>query len=223
MDISRFQQGATYEQIQEWIQEKCGFHVTHLNIAKTKRKCGIIEQQYYNLPKSEDSRSPETPKEKEEAIIEAFKAYMKVAESQKEYVASNDTNIIEAYTTITGNGYAFPLGIYDHDTPVGFLMVGYDTDDYWEDAPAIANGNYNRWRLMIDERYQSKGYGREAVRLALDFIRTWPCGSADYCWLSYEPENGVARKLYRSFGFVETGKYDGEEMIAVLELGGENG
>ena len=72
MDMSGFQQGATYEQIQEWIQEKYGFHVTHLNIAKTKRKCGIIERQNYNLPKSENSRSPDTPKEKEEAIIDAF-------------------------------------------------------------------------------------------------------------------------------------------------------
>lgn len=49
-----------------------GFHVTHLNIAKTKQKCGIIERQNYNLPKSENSRSPDTPKEKEEAIIDAF-------------------------------------------------------------------------------------------------------------------------------------------------------
>ena len=72
MDMSRFQQGATYEQIQDWVQEKYGFHVTHLNIAKTKRKCGILERQNYNLPKSENSRSPETPKEKEEAIIDAF-------------------------------------------------------------------------------------------------------------------------------------------------------
>ena len=75
IDMSRFQQGATYEQIQDWVQEKYGFHVTHLNIAKTKRKCGIIELQNYNLPKSEDSRSPETPKEKEEAIIEAFRHF----------------------------------------------------------------------------------------------------------------------------------------------------
>ena len=72
MDMSGFQQGATYEQIQEWIQEKYGFHVTHLNIAKTKQKCGIIERQNYNLPKSEGSRPPETPREKEEAIIDAF-------------------------------------------------------------------------------------------------------------------------------------------------------
>ena len=78
MDMSGFRQGATYEQIQAWVQEKYGFHVTYLNIAKTKRKCGIIERQNYNLPKSEDSRSPETPKEKEEAIIEAFKAFQMI-------------------------------------------------------------------------------------------------------------------------------------------------
>jgi site-specific DNA recombinase len=72
MDMSGFQQGATYEQIQEWIQEKYGFHVTHLNIAKTKRKCGIIERQNCNLPNRGVSRSPETPREKEEAIIDAF-------------------------------------------------------------------------------------------------------------------------------------------------------
>ena len=78
MDMSRFQQGAAYEQIQEWVQEKYGFHVTHLNIAKTKRKCGIIERRNYNLPKSEGSRSPETPQAKEEAIIEAFRHFQMV-------------------------------------------------------------------------------------------------------------------------------------------------
>jgi len=78
MDMSMFQQGVTYEQIQEWVQEKHGFHVTHLNIAKTRRKCGIIERQNYNLAKSENSRSPETPREKEEAIIEAFKAFQMI-------------------------------------------------------------------------------------------------------------------------------------------------
>ena len=55
-------------------------------------------------------------------------------------------------------------------------------------------------------------------QLALDFIRTLPCGKAEYCWLSYEPENEIARQLYRSFGFVETGDMDGEELIAVLRL-----
>ena len=52
--------------------------MTHLNIAKTKRKCGIIERENYNHPKSEDSRSPKTPKEKEEAIMEAFKHFQMI-------------------------------------------------------------------------------------------------------------------------------------------------
>ena len=72
MDVTAAESNATYQEIQEWVQERYEFHVSHLNIAKTKRKCGIIERQNYNLPKSEDSRSPETPKEKEEAIIDAF-------------------------------------------------------------------------------------------------------------------------------------------------------
>lgn len=143
---------------------------------------------------------------------------LQVSEDQKTFVADNDISIIEAYTTISGNGYAFPFGIYDGDTPVGFLMIGYDTDDYWDDAPAVAKGNYNLWRLMIDQAYQGKGNGKEAVNLALDYIKTYPCGAADYCWLSYEPENQVAAKLYRSFGFEETGDMDGEELIAVLKL-----
>ncbi len=143
---------------------------------------------------------------------------LKVCESQRSFVASNDVSIIEAYTAIAANGYAFPFGIYEEEKPVGFLMVGYDVDEDWEDAPAIARGNYNLWRLMIDQRYQRQGYGREALRLALEFIRTFPCGRAPSCWLSYEEENEVAQRLYRSFGFVETGEKDGEELIAVLAL-----
>ncbi|MBR3430373.1 MAG: 23S rRNA (uracil(1939)-C(5))-methyltransferase RlmD, partial [Clostridia bacterium] len=78
LDLTSAESKATYEEIQEWVQQKYGFHVTHLNIAKTKRKCGIIERQNYNLPKSEGSRSPETPREKEEAIIEAFKHFQMI-------------------------------------------------------------------------------------------------------------------------------------------------
>ncbi len=143
---------------------------------------------------------------------------LNVSESQKSFVAANEVSIIEAYTAITGNGYAFPFGIYDNDTPVGFLMIGFDVDEYWDDAPEIAKGNYNLWRLMIDKTYQNNGFGKEAVRLALEFIKSFPCGEAEYCWLSYEPDNEVARKLYRSYGFEETGEMDGEEFIAALRL-----
>lgn len=143
---------------------------------------------------------------------------LRVSGAQEGFVAGNDISIIEAYIAITANGHAFPFGVYAGDTPVGFLMVGFGADDDWEDAPSIARGNYNLWRLMIDQRFQGRGYGREALRLVLEFIRTFPCGPAECCWLSYEPENEAARRLYHSFGFAETGETDGEEVIAALKL-----
>ena len=133
---------------------------------------------------------------------------LRVSDEQRSFVAGNDVSIIEAYTAITGNGYAFPFGLYAGETPVGFLMIGFDTDDFWDDAPPVAKGNYNLWRLMIDQRFQGQGYGTEAVRLALEFIKTRPCGEAEFCWLSYEPDNKTAAQLYRSFGFAETGEMD---------------
>ena len=143
---------------------------------------------------------------------------LKVSKEQQSYVASNDVSLIEAYISKTENGQIFPFGIYKDDVPVGFLMIGFGTDSSWDDAPAIAQNNYDLRRLMIDIKYQGRGYGKEALNLALEFIHTFPCGKAEYCWLSYEPENKVARDLYRSFGFVETGEKDGEELIAVLKL-----
>lgn len=143
---------------------------------------------------------------------------LEVCDDQKDFVATNTQSIVEAYTTIAAGGVALPFGVYDGDTPVGFLMIGYGVDDDWDDAPAIARGNYSLWRLMIDKRYQGKGYGRQAVGLALDFIRTFPCGEAAYCYLSYEPENHRAKRLYESFGFRETGDMDGDEALAVLRL-----
>ena len=56
------------------------------------------------------------------------------------------------------------------------------------------------------------------MNLALDFIRTKPCGEAEYCVLSYELENEVARGLYASFAFEETGTIDHDEIVAVLKL-----
>lgn len=141
-----------------------------------------------------------------------------VSREQENFVAPNDWSLIEAYVTVSGNGHAFPFGIFEDDTPVGFLMIGYDVDESFEHPPQIAFGNYSIWRFMIDERYQRKGFGRQALALALDFVRTFPCGNAEYCYLSYEPENETAKKLYSEFGFAENGEMDDEEIVAVLKL-----
>ena len=148
---------------------------------------------------------------------------LKVSKAQKGFVASNDISIIQAYTSIGTGCTAFPFAILNGKKAVGFIMIGYNEAalyDFDEDAeaPEILKNNYSIWRLMIDKRYQKKGYGREAIKLALDFIRTWPCGKAEYCSLSYEPDNAVAAKLYHSLGFVENGGMDGDEIVAVLKL-----
>lgn len=142
---------------------------------------------------------------------------LKVGESQRTFVADNTRSLLEAYVAITNGGIALPFGIYAGEVPVGFLMISYGCED-WPDAPAIAHDNYSLWRLMIDENYQGQGYGKAALTAALEYIRTLPCGPATHCWLSYEPENTVAQKLYASFGFRETGDWDDNEIIAALPL-----
>ena len=75
MDMSEFQNGATYPQIKEYVLEHTGLKVSNLYISQIKRKCGIGVGKNYNLPKSEDSRQPQCPPEKEKAIREAFKYF----------------------------------------------------------------------------------------------------------------------------------------------------
>mgnify|MGYP000196098487 CR=1 FL=1 len=75
MDMSEFQDGATYPQIKAYVLEHSGLKVSNLYISQIKRKCGIEVGKNYNLPKSEDSRQPQCPPEKEKAIREAFKYF----------------------------------------------------------------------------------------------------------------------------------------------------
>ena len=144
---------------------------------------------------------------------------LRVRPDQENYVADNTESVIEAYLALSVGGYAFPFGIFDGETPVGFLMIGFGTEnERWDGEPSVNQGNYSLWRLMIDEKYQGRGYGKQAVQLALDFVKTFPCGPAEYWWVSYEPENERAKALYHAFGFTENGEWDGDEIVAVLKL-----
>ncbi len=75
MDMSDFQDSATYTQIKDYVLEHSGLKVSNLYISQIKRKCGIEVGKNYNLPKSEDSRQPQCPPEKEKAIREAFEYF----------------------------------------------------------------------------------------------------------------------------------------------------
>ena len=79
MDLTAAESKATYEEIKKYVAEhNDGMKVSSLYIAQVKRKCGLELAENFNLPKSEDSRQPQCPKEKEEAIMEALKAFQMI-------------------------------------------------------------------------------------------------------------------------------------------------
>lgn len=75
LDLTAAESKATYEEIKEYVLEHTGLKVSHLYIAQVKQKYGIIERENYNKPKSENSRQPKCPPEKEAAITEALKYF----------------------------------------------------------------------------------------------------------------------------------------------------
>ena len=75
LDLTAAESKATYEEIKDYVLEHTGLKVSSLYIAQVKEKCGIIERVNYNLPKSENSRQPKCPPEKEAAIMEALEYF----------------------------------------------------------------------------------------------------------------------------------------------------
>ena len=74
-DLTAAESKATYEEIKDYVLEHTGLKVSSLYIAQIKEKCGIIERVNYNLSKSENSRQPKCPPEKEAAIREALEYF----------------------------------------------------------------------------------------------------------------------------------------------------
>lgn len=100
---------------------------------------------------------------------------------------------------------AFPFAIYAGDVPVGFVMLGY-----YE-----ARTQYTLWKFLIDRRYQGKGYGRAALGLAAEYLHGTHRAREIYTGVSLG--NEVAKRLYLSFGFRETGLIqDGMEELKYI-------
>lgn len=72
LDLTDAEKKATYQEIKDYVLEHSGLKVSSLYIAQVKQKCGIIERENYNKPKSEDAGQPQCPPEKEKAIMEAL-------------------------------------------------------------------------------------------------------------------------------------------------------
>lgn len=138
---------------------------------------------------------------------------LRVTKEQENFVASNGYSLIHAFLSLSEGEPVYAFAIYKDKTIIGFIQLCYDNDwtgeEYEEwlksDEYKAYEGKYYYciWRFMIDKKYQRKGYGREAFKQALDFIKTLPAGPAEYVLLSYEPSNTVAKGLYASFGFEE--------------------
>ena len=135
---------------------------------------------------------------------------LKVREDQAGFVASNLYSIAEVQFGFEEEGHwdFYPFGAYVGDEPVGFLMYCF-------------NFNHSRFqafitRLMVDEKFQGKGYGREIMKQAMDVFRAKE--QIKNVGISYEPHNEVARKLYASLGFIEPGEIMDGETLAVLNL-----
>ena len=78
-------------------------------------------------------------------------------------------------------------------------MVIYDYDEE----------TYNIWHMMIDEKYQGKGYGSIAIKLCIDYIKSKPFGSSNI-------DNSIAIHIYEKIGFKDTGERDDNELVMKL-------
>lgn len=123
---------------------------------------------------------------------------LKVAESQKTYVADSAVMLARAYAYREQRSRAFV--IYDDETPVGMGL--------YHDCPEL--DAFDLSQIFIDGRYQGRGYGKAATKLVLDEMKQ--DGKYRKVVLCYIEGNEAARKLYESFGFVEIDR-DKDEII----------
>ena len=138
---------------------------------------------------------------------------LKVREDQDGFVAPNLYSIAEAQFGFEGfedEGHwdFHSFGAYVGDEPVGFVMY-------------CLNPKYSRFqafvmRLMVDEKFQERGYGRETMQLVLETLRSNE--EIKSIGISYEPHNEGARRLYAGLGFIEPGELIEGEILAILNL-----
>jgi diamine N-acetyltransferase len=132
---------------------------------------------------------------------------LRVAPGQEGFVAPVAFSIAEAHFS----PLAWFRAVYAGDTPVGFVMLEDDA----------AARQYFLWRLLIDADHQGKGYGRRAVELLCDYVRTRP--GATELLTSWVPGDAGPAGFYGRLGFELTGEVEEDEVVARLPLSGPSG
>lgn len=125
-----------------------------------------------------------------------------VTEAQRNFVADNARSIAQKHFAPHG----WMRAIYADETPVGFVMLS--------EKPEVPE--YYLWRFMIDARYQGLGFGRRALELLIDRVKTLP--GATELLTSVVPKPGGPEPFYRKLGFVLTGEMEHGEAVMKLTL-----
>ena len=127
-----------------------------------------------------------------------------VFQYQEAFVSSTAHSLAQAYVY---RDTAFPFAIYVDDVIAGFIMLGY-----YE-----AKKQYTLWKFLIDQNQQGKGYGREALKQGIQFLKDR--FGANEVYTGVVLGNERAKQLYRSVGFKETGLVqDNMEEMKYAEL-----
>lgn len=130
---------------------------------------------------------------------------LSVTEKQTHFVASVKDSLAEA--EVTPDGRPWYRAIYAGDAVVGFIML---SDGIPPGNPELV-GPYYLWRLLIDTKYQGRGYGTRALDLACDYVRARPDGHT--LLTSVVPEPGSPKPFYLKYGFVMTGEVVDDEPV----------
>lgn len=127
-------------------------------------------------------------------------AKLDVLADQQDFVAS-----VSYYLALCCYGATWqPLAFVLREQVIGFCMWGIDR----KDSSCWLGG------ILIDAKYQGKGYGKQAIKSTIRMLNEVH-GYTDFA-LSYGPANAVARRVYESLGFTETGEYEDDEVVARL-------
>jgi diamine N-acetyltransferase len=124
------------------------------------------------------------------------------------YVASVAKSFVDAAETPEGNPWY--RAIYAGDEPVGFVMLSWNVTP----GPGIF-GPWFLWRLLIDERFQRRGYGRAALDRVVEIVRA---EGATELLTSYVPGDDGPWPFYEKYGFRPTGEIDEDEIVIRLPL-----
>ena len=153
------------------------------------------------VPVVSDSADTVTLREVTAQTVRAI-CNLEVLPEQRGYVAPNAVSIAQAYF----QPRAWFRAIYAGEEPVGFVMLDDDPEQ----------GEYFLWRFMVSGEHQGKGYGRAALDLVVDHVRTRPAASE--LRSSYVPGEHGPRDFYLAYGFEETGEVEGAEVVIRLPL-----